>query len=159
MSLNAVQLFLQGQIDGLTSPGVPPVEAWVLPPPVTTPAENPQVYIWGGSLHEHRATLARTQAQKSIAYKLQLYVQWMSENDPATVQNFPMLLDALRAKIRSINLLQPIIDPTTGEQSQTTDLGETIEISYSRPVASADQRYLINTATVNLPFHEWINPA
>ena len=158
MSLNACQQYLQGQLDGLTSPNLPPCQAWVLPPPTTQPAEYPQIYVWGGDLTEDRATLPRPLGQKRISHTTTLWVQWMSPNDTDTVQNFPLLIDSIRAKIRGLNLAVQIVDPTTGDVSQLTDIGERIMVQYSTPVATADQRYLQNNATIRLPYHEWINP-
>ena len=159
MSLNSVQRFLADLLDGLESPELPPAQAWVLPPSMTQPGAQPQIYVWGGTLTEARATLPREKGQKRVSHTISLYVQWMSPNDIAYEQHFPLLLDAIRATIRSVNLQQPITDATTGEVSWLTDLGEKMTLSYSTPVATNQQQYLQNTAVLKLPVTEWVHPA
>lgn len=162
MSLNAVQIYVAQQLDGLDAPGsVPAAQAWVLPPTLTQPGENPQIYVWGSVLTEERATLPRATVagnggQKRISHTLTLYIQWITEQDPSNAQDFPLLLDAIRGVLRGLNLKTPVVDPTTGETTYITDLGETIQLSYATPTAVAGQRLLQFNATFRLPFHEWL---
>ena len=158
MSLNACQQYVAGLLDGLRSPDLPPCQAWVLPPPVLQPAAQPQIYVWGGVLQETRATLPRGKGHKRVNHTISLYVQWMSDNDPNNLQQFPLLLDAIRATIRAANLQVPVTDPTTGEVSWLTDFGEKISQTYSTPLASNSQQFLQNVAVLRLSFIEWIQP-
>jgi hypothetical protein len=158
MSLVACGMYVKGLLDGQTSPALPPAQAWWLPPPVTQTAKNPQIYVWITDFDEQRATIPRGQGQKRVAHTATLFLQWSSGNKVATEQNFPLFIDAIRQTLRSTDLRIPITDPTTGEKSQLTDFGEQIKMKYPTPITTADQRTILYTATLTVPFHEWINP-
>jgi hypothetical protein len=159
MSLNSLQAYTANLLNGLESAQLPPAQAWVLPPSMVQAGEFPQLFVWGGSLDEQRATLPRHQGQKRITHTLFVWVIWISDNDIGNVQNFPLLLDAIRAVVRSVVLPVELTDATTGEVSQLTDFGERIQQEYATPAAMADQRFLNNAAQLKISVHEWINPA
>ena len=156
MTLNAVQTYTAALLDGLESAALPPAFAWVLPPPVVPAGENPQIFVWGGSLDEQRATLPRPTGEKRIQHTVYLWILWISDNEVGNVQNFPLLLDRIRAVARSVTLPVPLTDQTTGEQSVLTDFGERIMQEYGTPTPVEDQRYLINAAQIKIIAHEWI---
>ncbi len=159
MSLNGVQLFTQQTLDGLVSSNLPAAQAWVLPPPVVQLAENPQIFIWGAELDESRATLPRLRGEKRIAHMLSIWVQWVSDNDPAHVQDFPILLDSIRTALRTVPLPASITDPTTGEVTYLMDIGERILCSYGTPKTMADQRNLLFTASFKVHAAEHLSNA
>lgn len=138
---------------------LPAAQAWVLPPSILQPIEGPIIYVWGGILTEERVTIPRGRAQKRVTHTISLYVQYMSEPDPALVQQFPVLLDAIRAVLRSIQLPVPLTDPTTGETSTLQDIGERIQQTYSTPVAMSLQGVIQHNAGLRLTANEWLNPA
>lgn len=154
-----MQTKFQEGLNGLVCATLPPAEAWVLPPPVTQPAEAPQIYIWGGSLDETRMTMPRPLAQKRVRHRVSLWVQWVSDSDIGNVAQFPVLLDAIRAYLRALQLPVPITDAITGESSNLLDLGERLLQQYGTPFALADQRYLLHTAAMTVPVTEILNPA
>ncbi len=151
MSLNAVQVYLQEALDGIDSPSdIPAAQAWVLPPPVVNTAEAPQLFIWGGTLEETRHTIPRFTGQKRVNYDVDIWLQYAQNNDPTLLQDFPVLLDFIRTFLRSLNLPIALVDAITGENSVIQVIGERIKIDYPPPVASADQRYLLHTATIHV---------
>ena len=158
MSLNAIQQFLKTTLDGLVIPDgvIAPVQAYVLPPVITDVGENPAIFIWGGDLDEQRATLPRGPGEKRVQHTLSLYVMFIAEHDPTVDQQFPILLDVIRATIRAIPLPVLLTDPTTGETSQLTDIGERIRQTYSTPVAMRTvEGMLQHNAALRLPIYEW----
>jgi hypothetical protein len=159
VSLNAVQQYLRGQLDGLESRTLPVAQAWVLPPPITQPADNPQIYIWGGTLDEDRYTLPRFQGQKRVAHTVSMWIQWVSSNDADLVQQFPVFLDTIRGFLRSLPIPAALTDPTTGEASVLLNVGERILQEYGIPLALADQRMLLNSAALRVVAAEILNPA
>ena len=137
-----------------------PAEAWVKPPPSTIPADQPELFVWGGLLDENRATLTRSlgtgpSGQKRVTHTLSVYVMWISDNEQDNAQWFPVLIDSIRAKVRTVNLSQVLVDPTTGETSQLTDFGERIQVEYAVQQAMANQRGYLCVALVKLPCNEW----
>lgn len=158
MSLYAVENYVATLLDGLEAPGFGPnmlAQAWVLPPPVTQPAANPQLYVWSGFFDEQRATLSRGPGQKRTQHRLTVFIQWVSSNDPAGSALFPLLIEAVLQPLRAATLSVPIVDPVTGASSVLTDLGEHMAVSYSTPVALNDQRDLQHNAVVRAFAHEW----
>lgn len=159
MSLNSVQLYVVANLDGLTCATLPPAQAWVLPPPVTQPADNPQIYVWGGRSDENRMTLPRFQGQKRVAHTVSLWIQWVSDSAPENVQQFPVFMDTIRLLLRSLPIPAQLTDPTTGEISTLLNLGERIIEEYGVPIALQSQGLLLHTAAMSLPVAEILNPA
>ena len=167
MSLNACQLAIQSLINGAACPGIPtPLVAYVEPPPVVQTADGPVAYVWGGQGDEQRATIPRGGnspfpggGQKRIAHTTEIILQWACETGSEYEQLFPLVIDTVRAILRKADLRIPTIDPTTGEASQMTDLGERMQWTYSTPIATspASQQMRLNTAVLRLPYHEWVS--
>ena len=159
MSLNTVQLYTQQQLDGLTCATLPAAQAWVLPPPTTQPADNPQIYVWGGRSDESRMTLPRFRAQKRIAHTISLWIQWVSDSNPDNVQQFPVFLDTITYTLRSLPIPAQLTDPTTGAVSTLLNMGERIITEYGTPLALQPQGLLLHTAAMSLAVAEILNPA
>jgi hypothetical protein len=158
VSLLAVETYVQGQLDGLTSALFEPAQAWVLPPPVLY-LTTPQLFVWGGIRDEERHTLPRFLGNKRVLYQLTVKVQAATTNsiDPADIpgpQAFPVLLDAVMAALRTIVIPVNITDPVTGETSVIQTIGEKIGLMHPEPIAAADQRYLWHAATVKVAITE-----
>jgi hypothetical protein len=156
MSLNAVQKYMQAELDGLSSGTIPPAQAWVLPPPYTNTAENPQLFIWGGTFTESRHTIPRGQGEKDVRYNLTVWVMWSSPNDITLIADFPVFLDSIAALLRAIPLPVSLTDSTTGAESYLTNLGETMTLSYGTPSASINGALLYHNALFRLPVTEHI---
>ncbi len=159
MSLNAVQQYAQSQLDGLQSANLPAAVAYVLPPSVVNLADAPAIFIWGEDLDETRATIPRLRGEKRVAHMLHMYVQWVTDNDPSHVQDFPVLLDTIRTKLRTIPLPVPITDTVTGEVTYLMDIGERILVSYKTPTPTADQRNLLFSAIFRVHAAEHLSNA
>lgn len=142
---------------------LPPVQAWVQPPPITQPVEFPQVYVWGGRLQERRATLPRTQGQKRRQHQVDLYVNWVADdtNENLPVELFPVLVEAIMQVLRSVQLPVTLTDEITGAVSNLTDIGESMNLAYEKPVALGNPAgsLLFSSAQIKCAAHEWINPA
>ncbi len=161
MSANAVQIYVADQLNGLPIPSevMGPAQAWVLPPPVVQLAPNPQLYVWGARIDENRYTLPRFRGQKRVGYTIRVWAQWASDNDPALLQEFPVLLDAVRDYLRSVPIPADLVDPRTGATSVLLNLGERIVLDYGTPIGTEDQRSLLHVAAFSLPVAEILNPA
>ena len=159
MSLNSVQLYVRDQLNGLTCATLPAAEAWVLPPPTTQPADNPQIYVWGGRSDESRMTIPRFRGQKRVAHTVSCWIQWVSDSDPANVQQFPVFMDTITYTLRSLPIPAQLTDPTTGLVSQLLNLGERIITEYGTPLALQAQGLLLHTAAMSLVAAEILNPA
>lgn len=143
----------------MVSATLPPAQAWVLPPPITQPARNPQIYIWGGQLDENRMTLPRFRGQKRVGHTFSMWIQWVSSNSDKNVQMFPVFLDSIRAFLRSLPIPAQLTDPITGEVSTLLNVGERILQEYGTPMPLADQRLLLHSAALRVVAAEILNPA
>jgi hypothetical protein len=168
MSLYAVESYVASDavLAGLVSPLLPPLEAWVLPPQEVDLAEGPKAYVWGGTLDEQRATLPRpllmgeAAGQKRTVYTISCYIQWAGQPDDGA--SFPLLLDAIRARMRIVRIGVPIVDSVTGEQTVLSDFGERIRVDHGRPVSMASESgagMLQHVAVVRLDCAEWLGGA
>lgn len=154
MSLNGVENYLLGGLDGLPTPSTPPVQAWVFPPSIVQTTESPQLFIWAASLTESRMTMPRGAGQKMARYPVSMTLQFATPPDPDLPQAFPLVIDAVRAYLRAIKLPAEVVDPTTGEITWLVDIGETISVTYPIPTATTEQGYLAHRATFRLPVAE-----
>ncbi len=168
MSLNACQLQIRTLLDGLQTPGITtPLTAYVEPPPLVDTTAGPIAYVWGGRGDERRATIPRGGlspfpggAQKRVEHTADIVLQWSCEIGTEYEQLFPLVIDAVRAQLRGqYDLRTTVTDPTTGEESVMTDLGERIIWEYATPVATTPegQQMRMNRANVRVIFHEWIS--
>jgi hypothetical protein len=162
MTVNAVENYVQGLLDGLTVPQfAAPTQAYVLPPPVVMLAPNPQVFVWGGTWHEERHTLPRILGDKRITYSLSVWLQAATSNDPNDEYGptaFPILIETIAGVLRTTPIPAAIIDPDTGIASIVQTIGEKIDFAHPPPVASEDQRTLWHVATLKLYIVEELSP-
>jgi hypothetical protein len=146
MPLNAVQLFVKSQLDGLVLPLThqAPVQAFIMPPPEQELLQSPVVFVWGAVAHEQRQTMARG-SNKRIDYQLDLWIYYAEEVDDnsTTDSNFPVVLDAITKKLRFLVLPQTISDSVTGERSDILSCGEDIKTDYAPAQAASAQSNLI----------------
>ena len=168
MSLNGCSLTVRSLLDGLAVPGAIGVTltAYVEPPPVVITSDGPVAYVWGGRGDEVRATIPRGGlspfpggGQKRVEHTLDIILVWSFETGQEYEQLFPLLIDAVRAQLRGqYDLRTTVLDPTTGEQSVMTDLGERIIWEYGTPIATSPESQLIrlNRCGIRAIFHEWI---
>ncbi len=167
MSLNACQLAIRTLLDGLAVPGqTVTLTAYVEPPPVVITSDGPVAYVWGGRGDERRATIPRGGlspfpggAQKRVEHTVDIILQWSFETGTEYDQVFPLVIDAVRAQLRGqYDLRSTVTDPTTGEQSVMTDLGEQIIWEYATPVSTSPEGQMVrlNRCGLRVVFHEWI---
>jgi hypothetical protein len=160
MSLLGVESYLMGLIDGLTVTGqtIPPLQAWVMPPPVVLTGEAPQAFVWGDVGDEQRATVPRGTGQKRTQHTPTVTLMWTFEATDQNAALFPLLVDAVLAAYRTVALNSvAVTDPVTGAESRLTDLGERMTWQYLPPVAASQtaQQLVLATCTIRLPCHEW----
>lgn len=160
MSYTAVQEYVRGILDGIATATIPPSQAWSLPPTFVQAADNPQIFVWGGPFTEDRATLPRGRGQKRTEYRLSITVLWFGPAGPDAAAAFPVLVDAIRAVLRSVPLSVAITDPVTAEATVLTDIGEAISGQIASPVAAEPQSTVLQfSASFTLLFHEWLGGA
>jgi hypothetical protein len=163
MSVFAVENYVASILNGQSSPNSPaPIQAWVQPPPVVQMATNPQVFIWGGTWLEERHTIPRGMGFKRITYTLMIWIQNATTNDPEDPYGplaFPLLIETVLNILRTVTIPIAITDTITGQASVIQTIGERMNIAHATPVASADQRFLLNNATLRLYLVEELNPA
>ena len=152
MSVNAVEQYVQGLLDGVQSPNMPaPIQAWVMPPPVVQLTPNPCVFVWGGTWAEERHTLSRGRGEKRVAYQLTLTIQGATSNDltddyPPSA--FPILIETVMNILRTVTIPIPVTDPVTGAQSIIQTIGEKMSVTHPTPITASDQQFIWHNAVV-----------
>jgi hypothetical protein len=165
VSLNACQQQIKTLLDGLAVPTQSvTLTAYVETPPVVDTTTGPVAYIWGGHGDENRLTIPRggkspfpSGGQKRVEHTTDIILQWTFEVGTEYEQLFPLVIDAVRAQLRGqYDLSTTVIDPTTGEQSVMTDLGERIIWDYATPVSTSPegQALRLNRCGLRVIYHE-----
>lgn len=157
MSLYAVEAYVASILDGLVAANLPAAQAWVQPPPVTQPAEAPQIYVWGSNLNEERATYPRGAGQRRTLNNVDIILQWIADQDSSTAP-FPVLIDAVRSALRAVVLPVDLTDPYSGEQSSLTDFAERIKVDHPTPrtVGEPGSGTYQHVAKVTVSCNEWV---
>lgn len=161
MPLNSVQTYVRDLLQGQTSPELPPAEVFISPPNPGD-ATVPQVYVWGGQLHEERASFPRGQGigtggRKWLHWTVAIWVYYPDDaNSYAIDSAFPALLDAILETLRATPLPAPLTDATDGVGSSVFYIGEDIRMSYATPRAEEDQRYIWQSARIDAQVDEMI---
>ena len=163
MTLNAVQQYVKGLLNGLALPmsELGPLTAYIAPPSPGDESE-PICYIWGAHASEKRQTMPRAQPGnlgsggfKVTTYELQVWIYHAEPNDdPSADSLFPVVIDAVRKVLRNAAIQVALTDSVTGEQSTLLEIGEDIEIGYEPARALSDQRYMQYEALLVVPVKE-----
>jgi hypothetical protein len=145
-------------LNGLTSLGLPPAIAYITPPAATEMASQPLIYIWGGRWGEARKTVPRGGGSKENLYTVDVYLLWSGDSvNPTIDQQFPLFVEAVLQKLRSVAVPTFITDPTTNVQTTLLEVGEKMQVTFELPKTSADQRYLVYEALIACTCSEWFN--
>lgn len=149
MSLNAVQLFLKGLLDGHT---LPMTEQGTLTAYVAYPVPvdqiDPLAFIWGAVSDEKRQTAPRakpgqpsTGGFKKIDYAMDVWLYYAElSDDPNADSLFPTVIDSVTGILRNTVMPASITDTVTGAVSTVLEIGEKIKVDYMPMVALEDQR-------------------
>ncbi len=145
MGLNVVQAQLQGYLDGLASAQLPDAIAYVAPPAIDVSLPEPRIFVWGGRVQEDRFTQGRgIGGQKRLIWQVDIWpILSMESFDPNADSAYPVFLDAIMAKLRSVEIAVTVTDAVTGAVSTLQNIGERMTLDYTTPQASADQRLVV----------------
>ena len=161
MPLNSVQLYVKGILDGQPSPELPAAEVFISPPNPGD-ATVPQIYVWGGQLHEERDAFPRAQGigtggRKWLHWTVSIWVYYPDNADAYNIDTaFPTLLDAVLETLRSTPLPAALTDSMTSWPSNVIYIGEDIRMQYGTPRATEDQRLIWQSALITAAVDEMI---
>lgn len=147
MTLNAVQVYVKGVLNGLSTElytGL--VNARIAVPSVDNiDPEVPQVFIWGGAGHEQRTSSGpRGAGWKESYYTLQIYVFALDlPTDTTRDSRFPVLIGDIRKALRSASPMPvQLTDLVTGEIGDLMNLGEDLSWEYDVDRTTGDKRVI-----------------
>lgn len=169
MPMNSVQLYCQSLFDGLTIPGFgseQTLEAFITPPAVDN-LDRPKAYIWASHLRGSRQAMPRGVGSaagfKKLPWTIDIYLSYETNpnpdpdappSTPGLDQEFPLIIDAVLAKLWSTPMPVFITDPTTGVKSQMVAIGEDFEVENPPEKVPATLRMLYYTARVGATLYE-----
>ena len=165
MGMNGVQQFIIGQLAGLTSEYYAPAVASLqvlIPDKITSNA--PHFYVMSSSGSEVRRTAPFPDAYKELTHQVEVYVVMIQPNriknaSGVFVQDraFPSLMDAMMAKLRSIDPDTIITDPDTGVTSSLLNVGEDMKWRYAIPEDRGNQIRMLWQGLITMTIKEWID--
>jgi hypothetical protein len=138
--LGSVQSYCLGLLQGLVIPwdSVPPVTAYITPP-APGPFNGPIALIAGARMQASRETMPRGMGFKNLVWTVEVYLHYQSvPTAPNLDQIFPLIVDAVMAKMWTTTMPVPIEDPTTGAKSSVMSVGERFTVDYP-PVRTANK--------------------
>lgn len=140
MPLNSVQQFAYGLLNGLPVPwdGIPAVTAYITPP-APGAFNGPIALIAGARMAASRESMPRGMGYKNLVWTLEVYLHYQSNpTAPNLDQTFPIIVDAVMAKMWATTMPTAILDPTTGAKSSVMSVGEKFTVDYP-PVRTANK--------------------
>lgn len=144
MSLNGIQTYIKGVLDGLPMPY--PQEqnlAAYIQPPAPVDQTTPVAFIWGAKGKEIRKAGPRKFGIKHDTVWVEVWLYYAEDaSDPDADSLFPAVIDSVKAALRSIPIPAHPTDPTTQAKFTILDIADDIELDYAGTRALADQRYL-----------------
>jgi len=158
MPLNSVQLLVKSTLDGLQFPITEQgtLTAYIAPPNPDN-IDGPIVHIWGGVSDEKRRTMTRPVGNKSISYEIDLWIYFAEELDDSLSDSlFPVILDTIALKLRTMTMPLTITDPNTGVSSNIVSIGEDMKTDYAPARTNTNQSFMIYMARMVLDIDEWV---
>lgn len=155
MPMNSVQLLVRDLLDGLAIPGsTQTLEAYITPPTVED-LDNPKAYVWASRGRVNRQTMPRGLGFKKLLWSVDVYLSYETNPDSDTVDTeFPVIVDAVMARLWTAPMPTMITDPVTGLVSQNLAIGEDFDIEYPPEKVPATLRMLYFTARVGTTVYE-----
>ena len=161
MSLWAVMNYVKDQVDGLPSTYYKNADAKIMPDvPGKAPPGTPIVHVFTTRFSEKRQTMPRASNAGMGGYKkgrhsIDLFVLVTGKSTGTYVdQAFPIFLETVMSKLRSVELTIPITDPDTGSESTILSIGEEFEVEIAPVVTVATQRMVAWQARITCPVDE-----
>lgn len=163
MSINSVQLYLKGLLDGMDLPvsmGGDKLTA-IVSPPATDTRTTPRCYVWGSTGTEARRTMPRVEGFKNIEHKIDIWVVCFASPKGAGTgvldSPFPSILEAVMEQLRTtpmpvINLL----DTISGRTSDIISVGEDMKWDYAPVHTVMPQRTMRFDGRIIASVKEWI---
>lgn len=166
MSLNSVQLFVRDVLDQMLLPLQLGNLAAYITPPDQGDGTVPGAYVWGSAGNESRRATPRAQpnnlpsgAWKCAEHHFDVWLIWIGTiEDPDVDMQFPIIIDAVMAKLRNTPLLDMqgvLTDPVNGAVSHLLNLGEDMSWVYSPVRALNDQRLRRYDGQITCTAEEW----
>lgn len=138
MPIASTLLYVKGLLNDLPMPGgIPNMVAWVLPPdPNELAGAQPTAYVWPTEGDESRdpakgGTIPRNtgpgtdSGTKPEEHMIDVWIDYFGpDDDPQGDSQFPGIVDAVMAVLRTSANPVTVTDPWTAEQSTLIDVGE-----------------------------------
>ena len=142
--LASVQYYLKGELAGLQSAMLDPLEAVIQPPVLADIADHPYAYIWAGRGQEATQTAPKVyrnvNADGSLTQGGYLKMTWqiavwlyalMAQDDPNIELAFPALIDMVTFQLNTTPPTVNVTDPVTGQLSELINIAQKVEIEYA----------------------------
>jgi hypothetical protein len=93
---------------------------------------------------------------KESAYTIDVYLLWIGDPSASNIdQLFPLFIEAVLKKLRTVAVPTLITDPTTNVQTNLLEVGERMQVNFALPKSTADQRFMAYEAMISCSVSEW----
>lgn len=158
MPLNAVQLYVKDNLQGLQFPLTQQQTLNVLvKPPNPENFDRPLAHVWGGVSKESRRTMNKPFGDKAVLYDVDVWVYYAEVlDDPLSDSLFPIIIDTITAKLRTLKQGVYLTDQVTGTQSRLVNIGEDIKVDYAPARSAEGEQLIIYMARIIVNATEWV---
>jgi len=158
MPLNSVQQYIRDQVNGLEFPITQQatLAAFIAPP---NPGDQitPLCYVWGAESDEVRKTMPRGPGNKEITYRVDMWVYFTEDSDDELADSlFPVVIDTITSRLRTMQTNIQITDPQTGAESGLVAAGENIKVDYAPARTLATEALMQYMARIIVEVREWV---
>lgn len=117
--------------------------------------DGPLAFVWGGKMKSARESMPRNRAGQDgsgfqkYRWMVDIYLSYETvsdtTNEPQVDQEFPLFVDAVINALRTDPMPVFITDPTTGAQTQLTQIGEQMILDYPPEVNAGSMQLVYYT--------------
>jgi hypothetical protein len=153
--------YVQEQVDNLPNLYFDNTDAKITPDvPGQADVGHPVIHVFTSGFSERRQTMPRASnahpgGYKKARHSVDLFILVLQKSTKSYADSaFPILLETIMQKLRSVPLTAPITDPDTGAESTILSIGEEFEVKIAPLVTVTNQQLVAWQAQITCPVDE-----
>lgn len=155
MPLNSISQYMKGQLDDLPIPGGSQQLTAYITTPTPGKLSGPLAFLGDVTAQIGRESMPRGQGFKNLIWTVQIYLAYTTSAKSLNVdEQFPLISDAIMAKLWTTTMPLPITDTVTGQGSWVMSVGEKFGFQKPRVRTVGAQQMLYYAARLDAEVKE-----
>lgn len=157
MPLHSITQYMKGQLDDLPIPGGTQTLTAYITPPTPGKLSGPLAFVGDCTAHASRESMPRGLGFKNLIWTIQIYLAYSSSANRANIDAaFPLIADAIMARLWTTTMPLEITDDTTGLVSRVMAVGEKFGFQKPRVRTVGSNQMLYYAARLDAEVRELI---